>query len=157
MIILKVNGREHVLDVPDHKTLLEVLRGDLELTGVKEGCDRGECGACTVLIDGKPYRSCMMLAAEAQGKEIVTIEGLAKNGTLHPVQESFVKNQGVQCGFCTPGMVLTASAFLEENPKPTRDEAARAISGNICRCTGYTKIIDSIMDASQKVNGGVSR
>ncbi len=157
MIILKVNGREHVLDVPDHKTLLEVLRGDLELTGVKEGCDRGECGACTVLIDGKPYRSCMMLAAEAQGKEIVTIEGLAKNGTLHPVQESFVNNQGVQCGFCTPGMVLTASAFLEENPKPTRDEAAKAISGNICRCTGYTKIIDSIMDASQKVNGGVSR
>lgn len=154
MIMLKVNGREHALDVPDHKTLLEVLRGDLELTGVKEGCDRGECGACTVLIDGKPFRSCMMLAVEAQGREIVTIEGLAKNERLHPLQEAFIENQGVQCGFCTPGMILTASAFLEENPKPTRDEAARAISGNICRCTGYTKIIDSILQASQKGKGG---
>jgi carbon-monoxide dehydrogenase small subunit len=157
MITLKVNGREHVLDAPDHKTLLEVLRGDLELTGVKEGCDRGECGACTVLINGKPYRSCMLLAAEAQGKEIVTIEGLAKDGALHPVQESFVEKQAVQCGFCTPGMALTASAFLEENPQPTRDEAARAISGNICRCTGYTKIIDAIIDASQKRKQGVSK
>ncbi len=153
MIVLNVNGREYTLDVPENKTLLEVLRADLELTGVKEGCDRGECGACTVLVDGKPFRSCMLLAVEAQGKEITTIEGLAKNGQLHPLQRSFIENQAVQCGFCTPGMVLTASAFLAENPQPSREDAARAISGNICRCTGYTKIIDAIMQASQRQQG----
>jgi aerobic-type carbon monoxide dehydrogenase small subunit (CoxS/CutS family) len=156
MITLTVNGREYELDIPDNMTLLEALRGELELTGVKDGCDRGECGACTVLIDGSPFRSCMMLAAEAEGRKIVTIEGLAPSEGLHPLQTAFVENQGVQCGFCTPGMILTASAFLEENPHPTRDETARAISGNICRCTGYTKIIDSIMDASKKEQG-VSR
>ena len=156
MITLTVNGREYELDIPDNTTLLEALRGELELTGVKDGCDRGECGACTVLIDGNPFRSCMMLAAEVQGRKIVTIEGLAPSEGLHPLQTAFVENQGVQCGFCTPGMILTASAFLEENPHPTREETARAISGNICRCTGYTKIIDSIMDASKKEQG-VSR
>jgi carbon-monoxide dehydrogenase small subunit len=153
MITLTVNGREYALDIPDNMTLLEALRGELELTGVKDGCDRGECGACTVLIDGNPFRSCMMLAAEAQGRKIVTIEGLAPNEGLHPLQTAFVENQGVQCGFCTPGMILAASAFLEENPHPTREETARAISGNICRCTGYTKIIDSIMDAAKKEQG----
>jgi len=156
MITLTVNGREYELDIPDNTTLLEALRGELELTGVKDGCDRGECGACTVLIDGNPFRSCMMLAAEVQGRKIVTIEGLAPSEGLHPLQTAFVENQGLQCGFCTPGMILTASAFLEENPHPTREETARAISGNICRCTGYTKIIDSIMDASKKEQG-VSR
>jgi aerobic-type carbon monoxide dehydrogenase small subunit (CoxS/CutS family) len=156
MITLHVNGSEYELDIPDNTTLLEALRGELELTGVKDGCDRGECGACTVLIDGKPFRSCMMLASEVQGRRIVTIEGLAPEEGLHPLQTAFVENQGVQCGFCTPGMILTASAFLEENPHPSREEAARAISGNICRCTGYTKIIDSIMDASKKEQG-VSR
>jgi len=156
MITLNVNGREYELDIPDNTTLLEALRGELELTGVKDGCDRGECGACTVLIDGNPFRSCMMLAAEVQGRKIVTIEGLAPEKGLHPLQTAFVENQGVQCGFCTPGMILTASAFLEANPHPSREETARAISGNICRCTGYTKIIDSIMDASKKKQG-VSR
>lgn len=149
MITLNVNGQEYTLDIPDNMTLLEALRQELELTGVKDGCDRGECGACTVLIEGKPFRSCMMLASEVEGKRIVTIEGMATDKGLHPLQKAFVENQGVQCGFCTPGMILTASAFLEETPHPTREEAARAISGNICRCTGYTKIIDSIMDASR--------
>jgi carbon-monoxide dehydrogenase small subunit len=157
MITLNVNGREYSLDLPDNITLLEALRGELELTGVKDGCDRGECGACTVLIDGEPFRSCLMLAVEAEGRRIVTIEGLAKNEGLHPLQTAFVENQGVQCGFCSPGMILTASSFLEENPNPTREETARAISGNICRCTGYTKIIDSIMDAARKKEQGVSR
>lgn len=154
MITLRVNGSEHVLDVPDNKTLVEVLREDLELTGVKEGCDRGECGSCTVLIDGKPFRSCMVLGAEAQGKDILTIEGLAKGGKLHPIQEAFVERQGVQCGFCTSGMILTALALLKDNPDPTKEEILRAMSGNICRCTGYTKIIDSIMYAAKKSKGG---
>ena len=154
MITLRVNGSEHILDVPDNKTLLEVLREELELTGAKEGCDRGECGSCTVLINGKPFRSCMVLAAEAQGKDVLTIEGLAKSGKLHPIQEAFIERQGVQCGFCTSGMILTAYAFLKDNPDPTKEEVVRAMSGNICRCTGYTKIIDSIMFAAKKSKGG---
>jgi carbon-monoxide dehydrogenase small subunit len=153
MILLKVNGTDHRVDCPDNKTLLEVLREDLELTGTKQGCDQGECGACTVLIDGRPFRSCMMLAVEVQGKEITTIEGCAKDGTLSYVQQAFVERQAIQCGFCSPGMILTATAFLEENPRPTQEEVVRAISGNMCRCTGYTKIVDAIMYASEKKGG----
>jgi carbon-monoxide dehydrogenase small subunit len=153
MILLKVNGTDHRVDCPGNKTLLEVLREDLELTGTKQGCDQGECGACTVLIDGRPFRSCMILAVEAQGKEITTIEGLAKDGVLSYVQQAFVERQAIQCGFCSPGMILTATAFLEENPRPTKEEVVRAISGNICRCTGYTKIVDAIKYASEKKGG----
>jgi len=154
VILLKVNGEEHIIDVPDHKTLSEVIRDDLELTGSKQGCDGGECGACTVLVDGKPFRSCMMLAVEAVGREITTIEGLAgKDGMPHSIQQAFVERQGIQCGFCSSGMILTAKAFLEENPEPTEEQVARAISGHICRCTGYAKIIDSIMHASRKGGG----
>ena len=153
MILLKVNGNEHLLEVPDHKTLLEVIREDLELTGSKYGCDFGECGSCTVLIDGKPHRACMMLAVEVQGREITTVEGLAENGEPNYVQQAFIERQGIQCGFCSAGMIMTAYAFLEVNKKPTEDEATRAISGNICRCTGYTKIVDSIVHASKKGGG----
>ena len=153
MILLRVNGDEHILNVAPNRTLQEVIREDLELTGTKKGCDGGECGSCTVLVDGKPFRSCMMLAVEAQGREITTIEGLAKGGEPTAVQKAFVERQGIQCGFCSPGMILTATALLAENPKPTEEEAVRAISGNFCRCTGYTKIIDSIMHASKKGGG----
>ena len=153
MMLLRVNGEEHFVDVPHHKTLQEVLREDLELTGTKKGCDGGECGSCTVLVDGKPHRSCVMLAVEAQGREITTIEGLAKGGEPHPLQKAFVERQGIQCGQCSPGMILTAKTLLEENPNPTEDDVIRAISGNICRCTGYTKIVDSIMHASKKGGG----
>jgi len=150
MILLKVNGNEHLVDCPDNKTLLEVIREDLELTGAKLGCDLGECGSCTVLIDGKPFRACMMFAVEVQGREITTVEGIAEGGEPSPIQKAFVERQGIQCGFCSPGMILTAVAFLNENPKPTEAEATRAISGNICRCTGYTKIVDSIVYCSKK-------
>jgi carbon-monoxide dehydrogenase small subunit len=153
MMLLRVNGEEHIVDVPHNKTLQEVLREDLELTGTKKGCDGGECGSCTVLVDGKPHRSCVMLAVEAQGRDITTIEGLAKGGEPDPLQKAFVERQGIQCGQCSPGMLLTASALLAENPQPTEEEVVRAISGNICRCTGYTKIVDSVMHASRKGGG----
>jgi carbon-monoxide dehydrogenase small subunit len=119
------------------------------LTGTKKSCNEGECGACTVLMDGKPVASCLVLAIDAQGKEIVTIEGLSQGEKLHPIQEAFLKNGGIQCGFCTPGMVMSAKAFLDEHPKPTPAEVRKAIVGNLCRCTGYQQIVDSIMDASR--------
>jgi len=152
-IKLIVNGYSYNVSVPAETTLLEVLREELQLTGTKFGCDTGECGACTVLIDGRPFRSCMTLAVEVEGKRITTIEGLANGGELHPVQKKFVEFQAIQCGFCSPGMILTAVAFLGENPKPTRQEVRRAISGNICRCTGYQKIVEAVIAAS-KINGG---
>jgi carbon-monoxide dehydrogenase small subunit len=152
MIFLKVNGNEHLVDCPDNKTLLEVLREDLELTGGKKGCDQGECGSCTVLIDGKPFRACMMLAVEVQGNDITTVEGLAKEGNPSYVQKAFVERQGIQCGFCSAGMIMTATAFLEENKDPKEEDVVKAISGNICRCTGYNKIIKSILHAS-KIRG----
>lgn len=147
-ITLRVNGREETLLVPDHKTLLEVLREDLSLTGTKEGCEDGTCGTCTVLLDGWPVRSCLLLAAEARGHEVTTIEGLSDGDHLHPVQEAFVKYGGIQCGFCTPGMILTAKALLDRNPSPTEGEVREAISGNLCRCTGYTKIVESVLAAA---------
>jgi carbon-monoxide dehydrogenase small subunit len=141
---LKVNGELYTIEVEPHKTLLEVLREDVELTGTKRGCNEGDCGACTVLLDGKPVVSCLVLAIEAQGKEILTIEGLATDGQLHPIQDAFIKYGAIQCGFCTPGMILSAKALLDRNPGPTKDEIKEAITGNLCRCTGYIKIIAAI-------------
>ncbi len=144
IIELKVNGDLYVTGAEPNRTLLEVLRDNLGLTGAKRGCDEGDCGACTVLMDGKPVASCLFLAIEAQGKDIVTIEGLAANGKLHPLQDAFVNYGAIQCGFCTPGMILSAKALLDRNPKPTKEEIKEAIAGNLCRCTGYVKIIEAV-------------
>ena len=130
------------------RTLIEVLRDTLGLTGTKKSCNEGECGACTVLMDGKPVASCLVLAMDAQGKEILTIEGLSEGERLHPIQEAFLKNGAIQCGFCTPGMVMSAKALLDEHPNPTSTQVRKAISGNLCRCTGYQQIVDSILAAS---------
>ena len=148
-ITLKVNGITYDMNVETNRTLVEVLREDLGLTGTKKSCNEGECGACTVLIDGEPVASCLILAVAAQGKEITTIEGLADGTKLHPLQEAFVKHMAIQCGFCTPGMVMAAKAFLDKNPSPTPVEIRKAISGNLCRCTGYQQIVDAITAASQ--------
>ena len=149
-LTLKVNGKLHSLTVDPNTTLLQVLRQDLGLTGAKEACDSGGCGSCTVLIDGSPAYSCLVLALDAQGKDILTIEGLADDGRLHPLQEAFIEHGAVQCGFCTPGVILTAKALLDENPSPTEKEVKEAISGNICRCTGYTKIIEAILSVAKR-------
>jgi carbon-monoxide dehydrogenase small subunit len=129
-------------------TLLEAIREKIGFTGTKEGCSVGECGTCTVLIDNKPIYSCLMLAVEAEGKEILTIEGLADSEGLHPIQKSFIEHGAVQCGFCTPGMIFSAKALLDENPNPTEEEIRKAISGNLCRCTGYAKIVEAIASLS---------
>ena len=150
IITLNVNGEKFELLTEVHRTLLEVLRENLGLTGTKRGCDLGTCGACTVLIEGKPYLSCLTLAADVQGKKIVTIEGLAQDGEPHPLQKAFVQKGAIQCGFCTPGMILTAKAFLDENPNPSEEEVKQAISGNICRCTGYVKIVEAILSVTRK-------
>jgi len=150
IITLNVNGEEFEVLTEVHRTLLEVLREDLGLTGTKRGCDLGTCGACTVLVEGKPYLSCLTLAADVQGKKIITIEGLAQDGEPHPLQKAFVQRGAIQCGFCTPGMILTAKAFLDENPNPSEEEVKRAISGNICRCTGYVKIVEAILSVTEK-------
>jgi carbon-monoxide dehydrogenase small subunit len=147
-VILRVNGEVYDLLTYPHRTLLEVLREDLHLTGAKESCGEGACGTCTVLLDGFPVRSCLFLAVEAEGREITTIEGLAAGGKLHPLQEAFVEHHAIQCGFCTPGMILTAKALLDAVPEPTEEEIRRALSGNICRCTGYAKIVDAVKAAS---------
>jgi len=147
-IRLMVNGEEHDVFVSPNETLVEVLRDRLELTGTKMGCGEGACGTCTVLLDGKPVRSCLTLAVEVQGKEIVTIEGLAVGAELHPVQVAFMEHGAIQCGFCSPGMILNGKALLDENPHPTEEEVRRAISGVVCRCTGYAKIVEAIMAAA---------
>lgn len=152
-IKLTVNGTLYELTVNPWRTLLEVLRGDLGLTGTKEGCGIGECGACTVIMDGKTVNSCILLAVAADGKEITTIEGLAGNGELHPVQQAFIDEGGFQCGFCTPGMIMSAKALLDENPSPTDEEIKNGIAGNLCRCTGYTKIFASIKAAARRMGG----
>jgi carbon-monoxide dehydrogenase small subunit len=154
MITLDVNGEAVELLISPNRTLLDILRHDLELTGTKRGCEEGACGACTVLIDGKPFRSCLTLAVEAQGKSIETIEGVNKGEILHPVQEAFLSEGAVQCGFCTPGMVLAAKALLVESPNPTEEEIRTAISGNLCRCTGYYKIKKAIAKASSEASAG---
>jgi carbon-monoxide dehydrogenase small subunit len=146
---LTVNGETHVLDVPGHATLLEVLRDELGLTGTKEGCSEGECGACTVLMDGLAVDSCLVMALAATGAEIETVESLAApDGTLSPLQRAFVKAGGVQCGFCTPGFLMTLTAVLRETPDPSDEEIRAAIAGNICRCTGYTQIVQAVRMAS---------
>jgi carbon-monoxide dehydrogenase small subunit len=150
---LKVNGETHEVTVKPNETLLDVIRYKLELTGTKKGCDTGQCGSCTVLLDGKPVNSCLILAIEARGKEILTIEGLAKNGHLHPLQEAFIQEGAVQCGYCTPGMLLSAKALLDENPSPTEEEVKEAIAGNLCRCTGYVKIVTAILAGAEKMRG----
>ena len=149
LVTLRVNGETYELSINVRRTLLDVLRDELNLTGTKEGCGTGDCGACTVLLDGTPIASCLTLAVEAQGKEISTIEGLAEDGQLHPVQRAFIEHGAIQCGFCTPGMIMSAKALLDKNPQPTETEAREAISGNYCRCTGYTKIVEAILAASQ--------
>jgi aerobic carbon-monoxide dehydrogenase small subunit len=148
-IVLKVNGTNYHLSIEPRRTLVEVLRENLGLTGTKKSCNEGDCGACTVLMNGRPVASCLVLAMDAQGKEILTIEGLSEGEKLHPIQEAFLKHGAIQCGFCTPGMVMSAKALLDENPEPTTSEVRKAISGNLCRCTGYQHIVDSIMAASK--------
>ena len=148
-INLMVNNNAYQVDIDTRRTLLEVIREHLGLMGTKKGCDEGDCGACTVLLDGKPVNSCLVLAVEAQGKAITTIEGLAVNGKLDPIQTAFVENGAFQCGFCTPGIVMAAKGLLSEKPHPTEDEAKRAIAGNLCRCTGYLRFVEGIIKASQ--------
>ena len=150
---LIVNGEGHEILVAVHKTLLEVLREDLGLTGTKHGCELGECGTCTVLVDGEPVLSCLALPVECQGREIKTVEGMALGGQLHPLQQAFAELGAAQCGYCTPGILLTAEALLVENPTPTRDEIKQALAGNLCRCTGYTKILDAVELAALRVKG----
>ena len=154
MLRFWVNGVERERAVSSSATLLDVLREELALTGAKEGCGEGACGSCTVLLDGDPVRSCLTLALEARDRQVTTIEGLAKGGALTPLQQAFVDHGAVQCGFCTPGMILTATAFLAKNPNPTEEQVRRAISGNICRCTGYAKIVEAILAAAKEMREG---
>jgi len=151
-ITLRVNGEEYELEIEPHRTLVEVLREQLGYTGAKKSCNEGECGACTVIMDGKPVASCLVLALDAHGKEIVTIEGLAKGEQLHPLQVAFVRHGGIQCGFCTPGMIMSAKALLDQNPMPNAAEVRRAISGNLCRCTGYQQIVDAVLAAAETMS-----
>jgi len=150
-ITLKINGEFYKLNVKSNVLLLDVIRDEIGLTGTKRGCDTGECGACTVLIEGEPVNSCLVLAIEVDGKDILTVEGLVKNGQLHPLQIAFVEEGAIQCGFCTPGVLLSAKALLNTNPNPTEEEIKTAIAGNLCRCTGYTKIIKAINSAAKKM------
>jgi aerobic-type carbon monoxide dehydrogenase small subunit (CoxS/CutS family) len=147
----RVNRREAEVDVDPRARLLDVLRNDLHLTGTKEGCGEGECGACTVLLDGRPVNSCLVLALQADGCDITTIEGIADGPRLHPIQEAFVEQGGVQCGFCTPGFIMSAYALLRDNPAPTDDEILAALEGNLCRCTGYAKILAAVRLAAQRL------
>jgi carbon-monoxide dehydrogenase small subunit len=147
-IRLQVNGFEYDLLIKPHWTLVDVLRDELGLTGTKKGCGKGECGACTVIVDGEAILSCLFLAVRAQGKRILTIEGLAREGKLDFLQEAFVQYGAIQCGYCTPGMIMTSSAFLSKNPLPSEEEIKKALSGNLCRCTGYVKIIEAVKNAS---------
>jgi len=152
-IRLTVNGKDYEVQVKPSATLLDVIREDLGLTGTKEGCGVGECGACTVIIENKAVNACIMLAIEANGKNITTIEGLADGEKLHPIQEAFVEVGGLQCGFCTPGMILSTKVLLDKNKTPTDQEIRKGLEGNFCRCTGYTKIVESVKVAAQKVRG----
>ncbi len=153
-ITVTINGKPEYLVVPAHMTLLKMLREQLALTGAKNGCEAGECGACTVLLDGEPVNSCLVLAVEADGREVVTVEGLTGEGQLSGLQQAFVDHNAVQCGFCTPGMLVSGQALLDRNPDPSVDEIKEALLGNLCRCTGYVRIIDAIQDVAEK--GGVS-
>jgi aerobic-type carbon monoxide dehydrogenase small subunit (CoxS/CutS family) len=152
LLSLIVNGEARDVIVATHKTLLEVLREDLDLTGTKHGCELGECGTCTVLVDGEPVLSCLALPVECQGRRIDTVEGMAEGGRLHPLQQAFAELGAAQCGYCTPGILLTAQALLAEVSVPTRDEIRHALAGNLCRCTGYTKILDAVELAALRMS-----
>ena len=149
LVEMKVNGTPYRKQVPNRTTLLQFLREDLKLTGAKMGCDRGQCGACTVIVNGRNVYSCTTLAVEATGAEVLTIEGLVTDDTLHPIQHAFIQHTGFQCGFCTPGQIMTTKAFLDRVPRPTEDQARRALSGNLCRCAAYKRILESVMTASR--------
>ncbi len=148
---LLVNGEQRELLLAVHKTLLEVLREDMGLTGTKHGCELGECGTCTVLVDGEPHLSCLLLPVQVEGRAITTVEGLAEGARLHPLQEAFGELGAAQCGYCTPGMLLAAKSLLAHNPRPTTDEIKEALAGNLCRCTGYVKIIEAVQLAAQRM------
>ena len=150
-IHIKINGQSQEVAVEPHWTLLEVVREQLALTGSKEGCGTGDCGACSMIVDGKLITSCLMLAPEADGSEVLTIEGLARNGELHPVQQSFIEAGGVQCGFCTPGMIMATKALLDRNSRPTLEDVRLGLAGNLCRCTGYAKIYEAVLAAAERI------
>jgi len=150
-ITLTVNGKKVECDIPSRMTLAELLREELDLTGTKVGCNRGECGSCTVIVDREPVLSCTVLAVEASGKEVLTIEGLASGRKLHPIQEAFIEHDALQCGYCTPGMIMSIKALLDRNPSPTDEDIRRSIDGNLCRCGSYPNIIKATMDAARKV------
>lgn len=149
-ITLKVNGEAWEVRVANNTTLLQVLREDLNLTGTKEGCDDGSCGACTVVINGRPALACLTLAVECNGLEVLTVEGLSEKGSLHPLQQSFIEKDAVQCGFCTPGMLVGAKHLLDNNPDPTVEEVRERLSGHVCRCTGYVKAIEAVLDGARQ-------
>jgi aerobic carbon-monoxide dehydrogenase small subunit len=151
---LTINGETHRAEVEPRLLLVHLLRDVLRMTGTHIGCDTTHCGACTVLLDGRPIKSCTMFAVQAHGRELMTVEGLEQNGTLHPVQEGFMQEHGLQCGYCTPGMLMTSYAFLKKSPNPTEEEIRWAISGNLCRCTGYVNIVKSIEYAAAKLRQG---
>lgn len=149
-IKLRVNGLAFAFDaVPENKTLLNLIRNDIGLTGTKEGCAEGDCGACTVLLNGKPVNSCLVLAVEADGCEVLTIEGLSRDGNLHPIQQAFIGEGAVQCGYCSPGMIISAYGLLQENPSPTDEDIKRGLAGNLCRCTGYVRIVSAVRKAGE--------
>jgi carbon-monoxide dehydrogenase small subunit len=154
LVKVAINGEKHEADVEPRLLLVHFIRETLRLTGTHIGCDTTHCGACTVLLDGRPIKSCTMFAVQAHGREIATVEGLEQDGKLHPLQEGFVAEHGLQCGYCTPGMLMTSAAFLKKNPRPTEDEIRWAISGNLCRCTGYVNIVKAIQHAAAKMQGG---
>lgn len=154
LIELQVNGETYTVPVSPRDLLVDVLRKKLGLTGTKKGCGQGDCGACTVLVDGGPVLSCLTLAIACRGKKITTIEGLAENGRLHPIQQSFVEHGAIQCGFCTPGMILSAKALLDRNPAPAEEEIKRGLAGNLCRCTGYKKIVEAVSAAARVLAAG---
>ena len=156
IINLMVNGEKCQVIVEPAESLLDVLRVKLNKTGTKKGCNEGDCGACTVIMNGRPVNACLVLAFEADNADILTIEGLADNAQLHPLQESLIKYGGLQCGFCTPGMIMIAKALLDRNPNPTEEEIRKAVAGNICRCTGYVKIVQSISEAAKLLRGEVA-
>ncbi|PVY80068.1 carbon-monoxide dehydrogenase small subunit [Cupriavidus alkaliphilus] len=152
-IEVTVNGEEHQVQVPARRLLADLLRDDLDLTGTKRGCETGICGACSVLVDGEVVKSCLMLAVQARGRHVMTVEGLAADGQLHPLQQSFMEHGGLQCGYCTPGFLMAACALLANNPNPTEEEVRHGLNGNLCRCTGYVGIVESVLSAAEAMRG----
>ena len=154
LVKVAINGEKHEAEVEPRLLLVHMIRENLRLTGTHIGCDTSHCGACTVLLDGRPVKSCTMFAVQAHGREITTVEGLEQDGKLHPVQDAFIAEHGLQCGYCTPGMLMTSVAFLKKNPTPSEDDIRRAISGNLCRCTGYVNIVKAVQHAAVTLQGG---